>query len=370
VFSGAIKDLPDATQGEIVCVKSNQNDILGYGFFDPKNEIVCKIFEFTNTIYTSFNDEYWHLKLTKAYQMRKALIDQAHTNCYRLVHAEGDCLPGLIIDIYNHVVVVQVLHRGMEMIFDAINSSLSRLGFMHVYVKTKKSSQHIEHVTMPQEWIGTPYEGTIEVKEHHLKFNVDVEAGQKTGFFIDQRESRALVQQMANGKRVLNAFSYTGGFSVYALQGGASEVVSVDISKDAIAACDTNVKLNFSEASHHAIAEDCFDYLKHMDESFDMIILDPPAFAKNKRSVPNAARGYKEINLLAFKKIKPNGLLFTFSCSKNIDRDLFRKIVFGAAADSRRNVKILYQLTQSPDHPINIYHPEGEYLKGLVLWVE
>ena len=208
-----------------------------------------------------------------------------------------------------------------------------------------------------------------DIHEYGLRFRVDFAAGQKTGFFLDQRESRRLVREHSQGGRVLNAFSYTGGFSVYAMAGGAESIDSVDVSKSAVELAETNVRFNYPQANHRAIASDCFDFLRNDENEYDLIVLDPPAFARDQRSVQNAARGYKDLNLNALKRLVPGGLLFTFSCSGNVDRDLFRKIVFGAAADAGRDVRVLHQLSQPFDHPVNIYHPEGEYLKGLVLEV-
>jgi 23S rRNA (cytosine1962-C5)-methyltransferase len=223
---------------------------------------------------------------------------------------------------------------------------------------------------MESGWVGATRSMPISALENGVKFLVDVEKGQKTGFFIDQRENRKILGEYSKGKKVLNTFSYSGGFSLYALASGASLAHSVDSSKDAIDMCDQNVAANFNNAPHASYVQDVFDFMKENKEDYDIMVLDPPAFAKNAKAVPNASRGYKNLNLIAFKTIKPGGLVFTFSCSQHIDRDLFRKIVFSAAADAGRNVRILKQLTQPEDHPINIFHPEGEYLKGLLLHVE
>ncbi len=371
VFSGAVKSLPQAATGDIIQINNDKGQWLGYGFFDEHSEIVCKIFEYDQQD-AVIDQKYWQHRLAQAYTMRKNLLDLAHTNCFRLVHAEGDSLPGIIADVYNNTVVLQILHKGTENILQHIASSLHNLGFEYVYLKTKKSSKHIEDISLPQGWYGSEGETVIVVKENGLKYEVDIENGQKTGFFLDQRDNRFLLQNYSKNKSVLNAFCYTGGFSVSALQGGAANITSVDISKSAVEMCDKNVAANFgSDAPDTSLAEDCFDYLRSMPAGqFDVIVLDPPAFAKHARAVPQASRGYKDINMLAIKKIKPGGIIFTFSCSKNIDTVLFRKIVFGAGADAKRSVRIIHQLTQGIDHPINIYHPEGEYLKGLVLYIE
>ncbi|MFN3529724.1 MAG: class I SAM-dependent rRNA methyltransferase [Bacteroidia bacterium] len=370
VFSGAVKQWPDAENGEIVAVSDNQGQLLGYGFFSPKSQIVCRLFHFGAAPEHGFDQAYWTAKIERAVLLRKQLIDPAGTSCYRLLHAEGDFLPGIIVDVYGSVVVVQVLIKGVERIFEQLEKALHDLGFAHIYLKQKENSGFLEAVQLPKGWRGTPCPMPVRVLEHGLQFDIDVESGQKTGFFIDQRENRLLTQQFSAGKKVLNAFSYTGGFSLYALAGGAREVHSVDISKDAIARANELVALNFPGAKHLGVAADCFDYLKQTEDVYDLIVLDPPAFAKSAKAVNNAARGYKELNLVALKKIAPGGLLFTYSCSQNITPDLFRKIVFGSAADAGREVRILRLLSQADDHPINIYHPEGEYLKGLMLYVE
>jgi 23S rRNA (cytosine1962-C5)-methyltransferase len=372
IFSGAIKTMPPAENGDIVAVRNNQHGLLGYGFFSPQSQITCRIFEFTGQETDFSTHTYWHRKIEQAHQLRESLVIGPHTNAYRLLHAEGDFLPGIIADIYTDIAVLQLLIKGTEKILPHLVSGLQALGIRHVYLKNKHSPGFREEVVLPNGFLSSQQTGLhVVVEENGLKFTIDIEKGQKTGFFIDQRDNRDLLGKHTAGKKVLNAFSYTGGFSVYALAGKASLVHSVDISKDATQICDENVALNFGPAApHQSIAADCFDYLRHTSETYQVMVLDPPAFAKNARAVPNASRGYKDLNLTAFKKIQPGGILFTFSCSQNIDRDLFRKIVFSAAADAGRNVRILHQLTQPADHPVNIFHPEGEYLKGLVLHVE
>jgi 23S rRNA (cytosine1962-C5)-methyltransferase len=368
LFSGAVQQLPDAENGEIVEVVSNEKGLLGYGFYNTHSQICCRIFEFSQTP-VEINQAYWRTKIEKAYKLRHSILDLSNTNCYRLLHAEGDFFPGIIADVYNDTVVAQILIKGTEKLLPIIEEELLRLGFKHIYLKTKSSSQKIEGIAV-ENWRTEPAKMPVEVLENGLRYNVNVETGQKTGFFIDQRNNRDMVRSFSKDAKLLNTFCYSGGFSVYALAGGAKEVHSVDISKDAIAQCDINVSANGFESNHKSFAMDCFDYLKQTEEEYDIIVLDPPAFAKSAKNVHNATRGYKELNLMAIKKIKPGGLIFTFSCSQNIDKTLFQKIVFGAAADAKRNVRILEHLSQTPDHPINIYHPEGEYLKGLLLWVE
>lgn len=370
VFSGAVKQIPKADNGDIVAVADASGKVLGYGFFSPQSQICCRVFEFDSTEEPVFDLAYWAGKIQRAFSLRRQWIG-TNTTCYRLIHAEGDFFPGVIADVYQDTVVLQLLIKGSAILLDTIAEVLYGLGFKYIYIKNKQSSHFLEGLPQESFWYRNESPALpIEVYENELRFTVNPEKGQKTGFFIDQRESRALLGSVAQGKRVLNTFSYTGGFSLYALAGGASEVHSVDISKDAIEMCIQHIDMNGFGERHQGIAADCFNYLRHTREEYDIIVLDPPAFAKNARSVPNAARGYKDLNLLAFKIIKPGGLVFTYSCSQNIDKDLFQKIVFSAAADSRRNVRIVKHLGQPPDHPVNIYHPESEYLKGLMLWVE
>jgi 23S rRNA (cytosine1962-C5)-methyltransferase len=372
LFSGAVANASAKTDGEIVQVRDFDKHILGYGFFSTKSQIVCRMFDWSNEEQT-FDQSYWNNKIAHAISLRKEIINQTHTTTYRLLHAEGDFLPGIIADVYDEVVVLQILTAGTKTILPQLIEAFTVHGFQYIYLKHKQSSSNIEGVQLKSGWLTNERSTSVEVLENGVKFWVDVEEGQKTGFFIDQRDNRKMLQELSKDKTVLNTFSYSGGFSVYALAGGAKEVHSVDISASAIGQGDRNVALNASsfKGKHESKVQDCFDYLSEMPENFyDVIVLDPPAFAKHARAVANASQGYKQINLKAFRKIKPGGIVFTFSCSQNISKDLFQKIVFGAAADARRNVRIIHQLHQPADHPVNIYHPEGEYLKGLVLWVE
>ncbi len=366
IFSGGVKDLPKSQSGEIIKVEDNHGKLLGYGFYDSQSQITCRIFEFTDKE-SFFEGDYWEEKLTKIYKWKTELFDKSKTNAYRLVHAEGDNFPGTIIDIYNEVAVVQILIKGTERIKDEIGRILTKLGYKYVFFRVKQTTGKLESVAEQSHWYADSVSMPVMIIENGIKMLVDVEKGQKTGFFLDQRENRRLVGELSRGKKVLNTFSYTGGFSLYALHDGADLVHSVDSSAAAIKLCDQNVDLIFKKAKHESFTEDVFDFLKKMEEDYDIIILDPPAFAKNARSVENAAKGYKNLNLQAMRKIKDGGLIFTFSCSQHIDKDLFRKIVFGAAADAARPIAVLKQLTQPEDHPINIFHPESEYLKGLLL---
>ncbi len=366
IFSGGVKELPKAKSGDIIRVLDNHGALLGYGFYDSQSQITCRIFEFTHDE-CSFDGIYWEQKLKKIHAWKTALFDLKLTDAYRLVHAEGDNFPGMIVDIYDQVAVVQILIKGTERIKNEIGRILLSLGYKNVFFRVKQTTGKFEAVAEQSHWYEDALQMPVKINENGIKMLVDVEKGQKTGFFLDQRENRRLVGELSKGKKVLNTFSYTGGFSLYALHGGAELVHSVDSSASAIEMCDANVKLNFKKAKHGSFTEDVFDFLKKMEEDYDIIILDPPAFAKNARSVENAAKGYKNLNLQAMRKIKDGGLIFTFSCSQHIDKDLFRKIVFGAAADAARPVAVLKQLTQPEDHPINIFHPESEYLKGLLL---
>lgn len=372
LFSGAVAKCSAKTDGEIVVIKDARAIILGYGFYSTKSQIVCRMFEWTDQEKT-FDDAYWAHKVSLALALRKTFIDLRHTNTYRLLHAEGDFIPGVIADVYADVLVLQILTPGTKIILPLLCEAFKQNGFQKIYLKHKQSSSNIEGVQLKSGWLTDSHSTSIEVIENGNTFLVDIEEGQKTGFFIDQRDNRKLLQDLSMGKTVLNTFSYSGGFSVYALAGGAKEVCSVDISASAIEQCDRNVSLNNGRytGTHTSAVKDCFDYLGDMpDNYYDLIVLDPPAFAKHARAIDNATKGYKQINLKAFRKIKSGGLLFTFSCSQNISKELFQKVVFGAAADARRNVRIVHQLHQPADHPVNIFHPEGEYLKGLVLWVE
>lgn len=370
IFSGGVKTFPKAKNGEIIQVIDNKGTVLGAGFYSASSQIVCRLFDFSKNINDFKSEAYWFNKFENAFKIRTTFIDKSHTNCYRLVHAEGDFLPGIIIDVYANVAVMQVLTKGTENLVEIFANCLQKLGIEHLYIKTKISSKEIENITLPSGWYGKEGSTEIEVIENGVKFKIDIEKGQKTGFFIDQRDNRQLLKSISKGKSVLNTFCYTGGFSVYALQGGATHVDSVDVSKDAIRMCDETVLLNGFTKNHASVAEDCFDFLKKNEQKYDIIILDPPAFAKNAKSVNNACRGYKELNMSGFKSVKPNGLVMTYSCSQNISRDLFQKVVFSAAADAKRNVRILQHLGQPYDHPINIFHPESEYLKGFLLHVE
>ncbi len=372
VFSGAIKKIyGEPKEGDIVEVFDNKDEFLGMGHYQI-GSIAVRIISFKQV---EINDGFWEERIKKAYCLRKdqGLIDNETTNAYRLVHAEGDNMPGLIIDMYGDTAVVQMHSVGMFLIKDKIDDILkSILGdkLKAIYNKSESTIPFKAKVEAENGYTFGKSEERIAL-ENGLKFKVDWEKGQKTGFFVDQRDNRALLEHYSNGKSVLNMFCYTGGFSFYAMRGGAKLVHSVDSSERAIELTRKNVELNFPEdVRHDAFAVDAFKYLEDVKDKYDLIILDPPAFAKHNNVLNNALQGYKKLNAKAFEQIKPGGIIFTFSCSQVVSKENFRKTIFSAAAKSGRNVRILNQLTQPADHPVNIYHPEGEYLKGLVLYVE
>ncbi len=373
IFSGAIETAaPNLQAGDIVTVVDYKNDILGTGFAEAGN-IAVKILAFENI---KIDDNFWKERLEKAFELRKmmGLVDNEHTNCYRLVHSEGDNLPGLIIDIYGKTAVVQAQTEGMALNVKNIANSLLKIEGLRIDSVYNKSSEAMQR--MGKDAVDDGYlvgeKSDDFVLENDSKYLIDWEEGQKTGFFLDQRNNRELVRQLAEGKNILNTFCYTGGFSVAALHGGANKVVSIDCSKKAISACEKNIALNgFDINENPSVAEDAKLYLQNMSkDEFDLIILDPPAFAKNHKSLHRGLQGYKFINYEAMTKIKKGGLLFTFSCSQAVDKAQFQSIVMAAAIEAGRKAQIIYQLDQPEDHPVNIYHPEGAYLKGLVLKID
>jgi hydrogenase-4, F subunit len=369
VFSGAIQSLPhNLKEGEIVRVEDASSQFLAVGHYQI-GSIAIRILSFEDVV---VDDAFWDERLSEALMLRRALnLLRADNNIFRLVHGEGDRLPGLIVDIYGETAVMQAHSVGMHYARHQIAQSLQRIlgkSVTQVYYKSETTlpyKANLEELDGPL--LGNVSNNNVAV-ENDLRFHIDWLRGQKTGFFIDQRENRLLLQHYSNKRHVLNMFCYTGGFSVYALRGGAQEVVSVDSSAKAIDLTNANVALNYPKCDHHkAYAEDAFKFLDKSDDIYDLIVLDPPAFAKHKEAVRNALKGYTRLNLQAMRKIKRGGILFTFSCSQAISKDQFRLAVFTAAAQSGRYVRILHQLHQPADHPVNIYHPEGEYLKGLVL---
>ncbi len=371
VFSGAVESAPtDIEEGDIVKVVSNDNRFIGVGHFQI-GSIAVRILSFEDT---SIDLTFFEERLSAAYDLRKTLNLIRHdNNAFRLVHGEGDFLPGLIVDVYGNTAVVQAHSPGMHFARNTIAQALVGLndaGIKNVYYKSETTLPFKAQLDPQNDYIVGGYETNLAI-ENGLKFQVDWLKGQKTGFFVDQRDNRSLLEHYAKGRSVLNMFCYTGGFSFYAMRGGANLVHSVDSSAKAIALTKANVELNFpGDSRHEAYAEDAFKFLNTIDNKYDLIILDPPAFAKHRSAIKNALIGYRKLNAKAFEKIRPGGILFTFSCSQAINKEQFRLAVFSAAAMSKRKVRILHQLTQPSDHPINIYHPEGEYLKGLILYVE
>lgn len=382
VFSGAIRsieldaDYPHAQpqEGEIVKVVDCKGKTLGVGNYQI-GSIAVRILEFG---VGELSKDFWKTRIAAAYGVRESLgLVTEENNTYRLIHGEGDFLPGLIVDVYADTAVIQAhsvgMHYHREEIAEAIVEAVAQVDKVYY-----KSDDTLPHKAMIQgDRVGYLIGGDrVEdkefwAKENGLSFRIDWLRGQKTGFFIDQRDNRALLEQYAKDKDVLNMFCYTGGFSVYALRGGAKKVHSVDVSQKAVDLVRSNVAYNFGEeAPHEAFAEEAFEFMTKNTNTYDLIILDPPAFAKHRDAVKNALRGYQRLNAKGIQSIRPGGILFTFSCSQAIDKDMFRLAVFSAAAQVGRKVRILHQLHQPADHPINIYHPEGEYLKGLVLQIE
>lgn len=372
VFSGAIASMPEGIEeGDIVKVASADGRLLGIGHYQIGSIAVRML---TNDADTAIDGDFYLARLTSAWQLRRTLgLLRDDNDAFRLVHGEGDFLPGLIVDIYGDTAVMQAHSPAMHYARNIIAQALTELPearIKNVYYKSETTLPYKASLDPQNDYILGHDTGNITT-ENGLKFHVDWLKGQKTGFFVDQRDNRALLEKYSHNRKVLNMFCYTGGFSVYALRGGAKLVHSVDSSAKAITLTDDNVRLNFPDDTRHAsYAEDAFKFLSAMDTEYDLIILDPPAFAKHRSALKNALIGYRKLNAKAFEKIAPGGILFTFSCSQAVSREQFRLAVFSAAAQSKRKVRILHQLTQPADHPVNIYHPEGEYLKGLILYVE
>lgn len=371
IFSGAIQSMSEEPQeGETVMVFTNENEYIATGHFQI-GSIMVRVLSFNNE---TIDQAFYERRLAIAKDVRKCIgVINDTNNTYRLVHGEGDNLPGLVIDIYGATAVMQAhsvgMHADKMMIATALKNVMGD-EIQNIYYKSETTLPYKAELEQENCFLLGGDTNDIAV-ENGLKFHVDWLKGQKTGFFVDQRDNRRLLQQYANGKKVLNMFCYTGGFSFYAMRGNAQLVHSVDSSQKAIDLTNANISLNFpGDSRHQAFAEDAFKFLDNMDTPYDLIVLDPPAFAKHKDALRNALKGYTRLNKKAFEKIQPGGILFTFSCSQAVNKDQFRTAVFTAAAAAKRNVRILHQLHQPADHPINIYHPEGEYLKGLVLYVE
>ena len=372
VFSGAIAAADETIEeGELVTVYTHDGKLVGNGH-SQIGSIAVRMLTFDDT---AIDEAFYEKRLCDAYRMRQNLgLQREDNNAFRLVHGEGDFLPGLVVDIYAGTAVVQAHSPGMHFARHQIADALMQLpgGWLrNVYYKSETTLPYKAHLDPENQYMVGQYDTDVAI-ENGLQFHVDWLKGQKTGFFVDQRENRSLLEHYAQGRRVLNMFCYTGGFSFYALRGGAELVHSVDSSAKAVKLTLDNVALNFpNDSRHQAFAEDAFKYLDNVERNaYDLIVLDPPAFAKHKSALKNALVGYRKLNAKGIEKIAHGGILFTFSCSQAVSKEQFRLAVFSAAAGCRRRVRILHQLTQPADHPINIYHPEGEYLKGLVLYVE
>ncbi len=377
VFSGAIDRIVEGdkplSEGDVVDVITKSGEFIARGHYQI-GSIAVRVLTFDDV---AIDAKWWEERIAHAKALRESLgmVNNRDTTCYRLVHGEGDLLPGLVVDVYGRTAVVQCHSVGMYhsrlLIAEAIRKAYGP-AIEAIYDKSSQTLPFKADLGAIDGYLwGRSENPDAVVLENGLKFKINWEEGQKTGFFIDQRVNRDLVRQYSRGRKVLNTFCYTGGFSVAALAGGAREVVSIDLSERAVKLADENVRLNFGqEAKHEAIACNAVEYLKDIESDYDLIILDPPAFAKHHKVLGNALQGYKKINARALQKIRPGGILFTFSCSQAVSRELFRTTIFTAAAIAGRKVRIIGQLTQPADHPINIYHPEGEYLKGLVVYVE
>ena len=372
IFSGAIQRMPtDLVEGQLVRVVDHEGKFLAVGHYQI-GSIAVRVLSFTER---KIDIDFWKERLTEAFNMRKSigLLGKEDNNTLRLVHGEGDQLPGLIIDLYGKTAVMQAHSVGMHVCRKEIAAALIAVcqsTIDCVYYKSETTLPYKADLLEKDGFLIGNNANNVAL-EYGLKFHIDWLKGQKTGFFVDQRENRKLLEQYSLGKNVLNMFCYTGGFSVYALRGGANRVTSVDSSAKAIDLTKANAELNYpGDTRHEAYAEDAFKFLEKAGNDYNLIVLDPPAFAKHKSALRNALKGYTRLNAIAFSKIQKGGIIFTFSCSQAVNKDQFRLAVFTAAAQTGRHVRILHQLHQPADHPINIYHPEGEYLKGLVLEVE
>jgi 23S rRNA (cytosine1962-C5)-methyltransferase len=366
IFSGAVYGVSrEINDGEMVDVVDSKNQHLGTGYFSDKGSIVVRILTFANE---TFSENFWNEKLQSAWELRLKILNLEVTNAFRVIHGEGDGISGLIIDYYDKNWVIQAHSTGvflqMEQIAEAIKSDFPD------YCETIycKSSGTLPNTGTDYFLFGNKVEAVA--KENSILFSVNWVEGQKTGFFLDQRENRKLLGEFSKGKKVLNTFCYTGGFSIYAMNAGAELVTSVDISQKAVDLAARNMELNFPNANHKAVADDVFNFMKENHQIYDVIVLDPPAFAKSIKSKHTATQAYKRLNIAGLKALAPNGILFTFSCSQVIDDVLFYNTIAAAAIETGRNIRVLHKLEQGPDHPTNIYHPEGHYLKGLVLFVE
>lgn len=372
IFSGAIAKMNGKPEeGEVVEIHDALGSFLAVGHYQI-GSIMVRILSFEPV---KIDQEFYTNRIREAYTLRQSIgvAQSLTTNAYRLVHGEGDYLPGLVIDMYNGVAVVQMhsvgMYRDREYIYNALTTIIGA-DLKAIYNKSEDTLPFKACIEMQNAYVYGARPDDMTAMENGLKFMPDWEHGQKTGFFVDQRDNRALIERYSKGRNVLNMFCYTGGFSIYAMRGGATKVHSVDSSERAIELTRGNVELNFpGDPRHEATAEDAFKFMERTEGEFDLMILDPPAFAKHYNVLNNALKGYRRLNTKALEMIKPGGILFTFSCSQVVSKEVFRTMVFSSAAKARRRVSILHQMSQPADHPVNIYHPEGEYLKGLVLQV-
>lgn len=368
IFSGAVAKLPDFSDGDFLLVFSSDNQLLGSGYFNRKSSIIGRMVSFDATPPLDAIKR----NLDSAIAYRKTLFHTGDTTAYRLVNAEGDNLPGLIIDLYDDVIVVQFGTLGMDKIRHwLVEYLVKKLQPRSIFEKSLLPSRKEEGLALKQELLFGKEIDTVPILENGLQFHVSIADGQKTGFFLDHREMRQWIKSLSLGKRVLNCFSYTGGFTVYALEGGAAVVDSVDLSDKAVESAKINVEINgFANPKHGFFANDVFSFLRDHPLDYDLVILDPPAFAKRQKDVIAACRGYKDINRITIQKMPKNSLLLTSSCSYHVDESLFQKVLFQAACEAKRQVRIIGRHRLAPDHPINICHPENDYLKSFLLYVE
>lgn len=366
IFSGAVAQFPEFQEGEFLAVQSSKGEMLGYGYFSRGKSLAGRMVSFNETLPLDAIRK----NVLNAIELRKRLFDENQTDSYRLINGEGDSLPGLIVDRYGSTLVMQLTTLGMDRLRDFfVKLLVELLKPALIYEKSSVPSRKEEGLKPVEGVLYGQLSGNLQIKENTHRFEVDIVSGQKTGFFLDHREMRQQIGRLAKGKSLLNCFSYTGGFSVYAAAGGAKNVTSVDISEEAIALAKKNMDLNGFNQGNYVVA-DVFQFLRENPLDFDLIVLDPPAFAKRKKDVINACRGYKDINRVAMQKMKPGSFLLTSSCSYYVDEPLFQKVIFQAAVEAGRNVRILGRHRLAADHPIHICHPEGDYLKSLLLYIE
>lgn len=373
IFSGAIaKVSPGLTQGQVVDVISAKGDFLGKGHYQHGGSIVVRVLSFENV---EIDQKFWNGVLKSAFDYRSALglAESSHTNAYRLIHGEGDCLPGLVIDVYDKIIVVQCHSIGMYLHRQEIAIVVRQIYAdkdISIYCRSKDTLPQLSEFVWEDGFL-LGEESEIRVQEHGHFFQINIIEGQKTGFFLDQRENRYLLATLSPGKKVLNTFCYTGGFSVYALKGGATSVDSVDISAKAMALTDINISLNTAKGTHQSHVDNVLNYLQHKDVGvYDVVVVDPPAFAKSLAKRHNAIQAYKRLNIAALEHVSPGGFLMTFSCSQVVTPQLFYDTIVSAGMESGRNIRVVKHLSQGGDHPVHLFHPEGHYLKGLLLYVE